>query len=110
MIDGRLKCRQFPAKNELTLATFCAQTQSDDCIRITREGKSRSGEVIAQISYHPNGVVAVTRAGRFFCGVSDTRISKSYLTCGKTGWQVSAPGYTNTDNPWNPTDVFEGAI
>lgn len=106
VIDGRIKCHQFPTKNEKEFALFCAQTQSDDCLFISRDGRFKVGTNKAEISFFENGVVARLQSGRLMCGVSDTRISMSYLSCGKTGWQISVPGFINISNPWSPTDVF----
>jgi hypothetical protein len=95
--------------DQLKYASFCSATQTDDCIGVTREGNVLSFEdrqVIgkATVFKTQNGVVA--RFGEnYFCGKSDSRISKSYLVCSSAGWQVNKSSMNLVD-PWNPTDPW----
>jgi hypothetical protein len=97
---------------ETRFAIFCTATKTDDCIGVARDGTllDLEGSMTipgrATIQVFRNGVVAL-HEGRRYCGVSDRRISRSYLTCGSQGWQIYSPGFTNTNDPWNFTDPFK---
>ena len=91
-------------------AGFCSATQTDDCIGVSRDGSvfdffERRLIGKATISTMPNGVVAKF-GDAYFCGKSDSRISRSYLICGPVGWQIPMDSI-NLADPWNPTDLFK---
>ena len=92
-------------------ASFCSATQTDDCIGISRSGQvfdfyDRKVIGKAVILKTPNGVVGRFGKG-YFCGKSDSRISKSYLVCTSNGWQIERQSM-NLADPWNPTDPWAG--